>query len=76
MMIVKLLAGCVLLFQSGAVLVSDNNNLAYALQTLKNLEFVWRYACSYLQFPNVKPTQDCSAPAPANLFLSNLLHIQ
>jgi hypothetical protein len=65
MMNLNLLAGCVL-FQSGAVLVSDNHKLAYARQTLKNLEFRWRYSCWYLQFPNVKPTQDCRAPATSN----------
>ncbi len=35
MMNVNLLAGCVLLFQNGAVLVSENNKLAYAMQALK-----------------------------------------
>jgi hypothetical protein len=66
---------------SGALLVK----LAYALQTLVNIEPGWRYASWYLKLPNVKPTQDGSIPAasrrkttvhqqPANLFLSYLFY--
>ncbi len=41
---VKLLAACVLLLQRGTFLVSDNYNLAYALQILDDLELGRRYA--------------------------------
>jgi hypothetical protein len=63
MMNVKFLAASVLLVQSGALLVSNNYKLAYALQTQDDLEYGWQYAGWYLQLSNVKPTQDCSAPA-------------
>jgi hypothetical protein len=63
-MSVKLLAASVLLFQTGALLVSVNIKFAQGLQTLDNLVF-GRLLCAgwYLQLCNVKPTQDGSAPA-------------
>ncbi len=66
---VKLLAACVLLVQSGALLVSDNYKFVYALQTLKDLELGWLYASWYWKVSNVKPTQSCSAPV-ASQFVS------
>ncbi len=66
MMNVKFLAASVLLVHSGAL-------LAYALQTRDDLEYGWRYAGWYLQLSNVKPTQDCIAPAASQPV--SVLHI-
>ncbi len=49
---VKLLAASVLFVQSGVFLVSDSYDLAYALQTVENLVFGWRYVGQYLQLSN------------------------
>ncbi len=69
---VKLLAAGVLLLESDTFLVSDNNKLAYALQTVDILVFGWRYTGRYLQLSNVEPTQDCSAPADSQLNYGSL----
>jgi hypothetical protein len=66
-----LLAVSVCLVQSGAVLVSDNYKLAYTLQTVNNLVFGCPYAGRYLQLPNVKPTQVCSALTASQAILVN-----
>ncbi len=81
----KLPDDCALLIQSGVLLVSVTINLAYALQSLINLEPGWRYASWYLQLSNIKLHKTASEPAasqrkttihkrPANLFLFNLFY--
>ncbi len=67
----ELLAASALSVQSGAWLVSVNIKLAKGLQTVKNIGFGLRYAGWYLQLPNVKPTQVCSAPAASQAILAN-----
>jgi hypothetical protein len=52
-------------------LVSVNIKLALGLQTVKNLVFGLQYAGWYLQMPNVKPIQVCSAPAANQAILAN-----
>ncbi len=81
----KAYARCALLLQGGTLLVSVNIKSAYALKTWLNLEPGWPYASWNLKLPNVKPTQDGSAPAagqrknsmhlrPGNLLLSYLFY--
>jgi hypothetical protein len=72
-----LLAACVLLVQSGALLVSYNYKMACALQTLEDLELVCM-AVHQLRgsdnWPILSQFKTAVHQRPANLFLYNLFY--